>query len=286
VEEKNNPSEVEPMRLTLIGQSVALFWFGIGMSALPVHGDDVYLKTGQSFEGVIVISRNVEQIRIRLPFGELGLSSNVVDRIVLEKSDLEVFLERRRALVDSNGAAEEWLQLALWADGRGLEHGYREAALTAAARDPFLDGVGPHLRSFGYALDRKAGLWMPYSKLRSKARVVKAPPVQRGEMPPEPDSSSRRQEELLDRVEELMIEARLARLEEQSERQAAATTPLASHAVGVYPLLLWSFPSSRSAPPPTDRNPSVGTRRTPDPMKEALLRRHPGSVIPLSALVK
>ena len=119
------------MRRSRIGQAAVLSLLYSGALGLAAHADDVYLKNGRSFEGVIVTSNSKEQIRIRLAFGELGLSSNLVDRIVLNESGLERFLRRRRALVEKSASAEEWLDLALWANGSGLDHGYREAVLVS-----------------------------------------------------------------------------------------------------------------------------------------------------------
>ena len=147
------------------------------------------------------------------------------------------------------------------------------------------------MRAFGYALDRKAGLWVPYSRLRPRPRKA-APVGRRAEPPPQPDHLSRRAEEQLDRVAELMIEARLLRLEQQTEPRQANAAPLFVPSGGRYPIVAWNgwmfsgVPSS-SPPPPRDPNPRAPiTYRPVDPMAQALLRRQPGSVIPVSTLAR
>ncbi|MDH3254365.1 MAG: hypothetical protein OEM62_05175, partial [Acidobacteriota bacterium] len=169
------------------------------------RADDVYMKNGRVFEGVIVTALDDEQIRIRLAFGELALAANLVARVVDSESDLERYLDRRRQLVESSASAGEWLELAKWARNRDLDHGFREAALTAAAQDPTMDELAPYLRSLGYVLDKAAGLWVPYSNLESKSARS---PVRS----PEPQSAATPQstEEHLSRAVELLAAAQLA----------------------------------------------------------------------------
>ena len=103
---------------------------------------------------------------------------------------------------------------------------------------------------------------------------------------------SRRVDEQLDRVAELMIEARLLRLEQETELRPVSPAPLFVPTVGLYPIVLWNgwtfsgVPSS-SPPPSRDPNPRAPiTYRPVDPMAQALLRRQPGSLIPISTLAR
>jgi hypothetical protein len=255
--------------------------------------DDVVLVNGRIFEGVIVTARDERQIRLRLPFGELALPSSLVAQVVESDSPLATFLERRRELTARGAAAEEWLELAQWAELRDLDYGYREVIQLVAKREPGLPGLAPHMRSLGFVLDEDGAAWV------RPAPVTRAPAIQVASGPPpsEPSDPSRGGEvesERLTRAVELMAAAQLARetrelRESETSRQAQL---LAVQPVVVSPYILWTgwtFPvvHSAEAPPPADPNPAFPVVRRPvDPMARALLRRQPGSLIPLGSLVR
>jgi hypothetical protein len=255
----------------------------------PVHSDDVFLRNGRSFEGVIITSRDDSTIRIRLGFGELGLPMSLVERVELGESALSRYLERRAALVAAQASAREWLELALWARSNELQHGYREAAVTAAEMDPILEGLAPHLRRLGYELDEEATIWVPYKP------VPPAPPAETRIASPSygeaaGSAADTETEESLSRAVELLAAAQLERERRQPFQTPVQTVAYPTVAYPVYPYVLWHgwrFPDvpSSEPPPPRDPNPSAPVVRRPrNPVARALLRRQPGSVIPLSAL--
>lgn len=130
------------------------------------HADDVYLKNGRSFAGVIA-QVSGSKVRIQLPYGEMTLPLDHVLRIEKIDSVLQEYLARKAALEPAGDRpvgelARAWLDLGLWARANGLDHGLREAALMAARLDPQLDGLAPVLRSFGYVFDQDLGSWIPY----------------------------------------------------------------------------------------------------------------------------
>jgi len=130
---------------------------------VPVSGraDTVYLANGRSFEGVLA-EETESQVHIRMPGGELKIAKSQVARVEKADSSYALYLERKQALRQGASAAD-WLALSRWAQGHGLPHGAREAALKAAEDEPRLAGLGPILRGFGYAFDEELERWIPYA---------------------------------------------------------------------------------------------------------------------------
>jgi len=132
--------------------------------AVPVFADNVYLVNGGKFEGVIAETIG-SQVRIQMQGGILSLPKAQVLRVDQGDTVLTEYLHRKEALKKSPTArAADWLELARWARLKGLEQAGREAALTAAALDPGLEGLGPVLRIYGYVLDEQLGRWVTYSE--------------------------------------------------------------------------------------------------------------------------
>jgi hypothetical protein len=255
----------------------------------PAHSDDVFLRNGRSFEGVIITARDDSTIRIRLGFGELGLPMSMVERVELGESALARYLERRAALLASQASAREWLELALWARSVELQHGYREAALTVAEMEPLLEGLAPHMRRLGYELDEEAAMWVPYRPAPpprpAETRMATAPSGEAAR-----SVTDSKTEENLSRAVELLAAAQLERERRQPFQPPVQTVAYPTVAYPVYPYVLWQgwrFPDvpSSEPPPPRDPNPSAPVVRRPrNPVARALLRRQPGSLIPLNAL--
>src|SRR5215218_2492533 len=130
-----------------------LLLFLLPLFAVPALADDVYLVNGRKFEGVIAETVDA-QVRIQMQGGTLSLPSSQVLRVEQGDSSFAEYLRRKEALKKNPSArAADWLELARWAQVKQLDQATREAALTAAALDPKLDGLGPILRPYGYVLD-------------------------------------------------------------------------------------------------------------------------------------
>lgn len=137
---------------------------GFLLTGGAVSADDVYLKNGRKFEGVIAETTDT-QVKIRMQGGVVSLPKSQVLRVEAKDSDLSGYLKRKDALRrNPDAGARDWLELARWAKAQGLEGGAREAALTAAALDPKLEGVGEILRTYRYSFDEKAGHWISYEE--------------------------------------------------------------------------------------------------------------------------
>ena len=61
---------------------------------------------------------------------------------------------------------------ARWAQAKSLQQAARESALSAAALDPGLTGLGPILRGFGYVLDDQVGGWVPHAESMQRRGFV------------------------------------------------------------------------------------------------------------------
>jgi len=139
--------------------------------ALPALADDVHLTNGNTFEGVIA-TLDGDQVRIRLPHGEIALPASRVLRIDKHDSALEQYLARERALFSTDAGAAEWLELARWARSHDLGHSARESALRAARLNPRLEGLAEVLGDFGYLYDEEVGRWLSYDESMERRGYV------------------------------------------------------------------------------------------------------------------
>jgi hypothetical protein len=129
-----------------------------------LSADDVYLKNGRVFKDVETVVGE-GSVRILLPFGEMGISLAKVERIEQAESSHALFLERRAGLrVDDRATAGDWLDLARWARGRGLDHAAREAALTAARLDPREPGLATVMQGLDFAFSAELDRWVPFEE--------------------------------------------------------------------------------------------------------------------------
>lgn len=141
---------------------VTTLLLGVSLAGGAASADDVILKNGRKFEGVIAETTDT-QVRIRMQSGVVSLPKSQVLRVEAKDSDLSGYLRRKEALRRSPDArAGDWLELARWAKSQGLEQGAREAALAAAELDPGLDGVAALLRGYKYIFDEQLGRWISY----------------------------------------------------------------------------------------------------------------------------
>lgn len=268
------------------------------------RADDVYLTNGQVFEGVVT-RRDGDTVRIRMSHGEMGLPVSWIDRIEKADSALAGYLERRAALEPDAGAAE-WLELAVWARDRGLAEGAREAGLRAAALDPRLDGLAPILRAAGYTLDAESGRWLTEAQLMARRGYVrvgeewlpKTVVEERARLAraAQAETDRRAREERLERAITLLA---LSQLQERAEDAARpddyGPEVVGSYAgyapgVAVFGAPVVHRPRGHGSPGHHGRRPP---RREPPPIHppraeshrggyEALAGRQPGSIIPMA----
>jgi|GEM_PF-1717653 len=135
--------------------------------------DTVYLTNGRTFEGVIA-DETETSVKIQMPGGSLSLPRSHVLRVEKSASDFAEYLKRKTVLQRSGAGADEWLKLARWAKGQGLEQGAREASLAAGDLDPRLPGLAPLLRSYDYVLDAQLDRWIPYADSMRRRGLVQA----------------------------------------------------------------------------------------------------------------
>jgi hypothetical protein len=133
----------------------------------PLLADDVYLKNGRSFEGVVAEVGD-SQVRVHMPGGVISLPRSAVDHVQKADSSFAEYLRLKGEIErHENGAqgarrAEDWLELARWARRHNLQQGTREAALTAAQIDPRQPGLPALLRGFGLVYEESLDRWIPY----------------------------------------------------------------------------------------------------------------------------
>jgi hypothetical protein len=274
----------------------------LALLAGPGQADDVFLANGQVFEDVVA-RRDGGVVRIRMAHGEVGIPASWVERIEPSETVLAEYL-RRRAALEPDAGARDWLELALWARARGLAEGAREAGLRAAVLDPRLEGLAPVLGAAGLVFDEAAGDWVSEAQLMARrgyqrlggewvgAEIV----AERRRLAEEARWAAERQarDERLDRVITLLALAQLQEAREE-HRQPVAVYPgpypvggasLLGAPVAVFPGVFHPRPPLRHPAP--DR--TGGGRPPVHPPAanhggftyDALAGRQPGSIIPLA----
>jgi hypothetical protein len=187
------------------------------------RADDVRLRNGKTFEGVIAVERGAV-VEVRIPGGTISLPKTSVREIVHSASPYGEYLERAGAL-RAGGSARGWLDLARWARNQELDGAAREAALAAAELDPKLDGLAPFLRGLGYELDESEGRWLPLPEVMRRQGMVLADGrwMTRGEADElyrraADEARERRRQREVDRLERATAEVRLAAAEIELSR--------------------------------------------------------------------
>jgi len=256
------------------------------LALLPVAAlaDDVYLKNGRSFKGVVAETSD-SQVQIRLPGGMLSLPSSNVLKVEKSDSSFAEFLRREEA-VKHGGQATDWLELARWAKSQGLTQGYREAVLGAADMNPRLEGLAPHMRSLGFVLADDLDRWIPYEDSMRRKGLVKADGewISRQELA---QRTKAREEEARDRRTARLTqdarEAELSLAQLQLYRETMrATAPATSDSVVFLPTFGgFFFPPVVSVHPshPSNKPPHRGSRDGGDRTRDGSLRQ-PGSLFP------
>jgi len=136
-----------------------------------LRADDVRLANGKTFEGVIVAERD-GALDLQMPGGTISISKSSVREIVPSGSPYAEYLSRVAELRRAHAGAERWLELARWASSHDMNTAAREAALEAAALDPWFADLQPVMRSLGYELDAASQQWLPFDEaMRSRGLV-------------------------------------------------------------------------------------------------------------------
>ena len=142
-----------------------------GLSLCSVVGaDDVHLHNGNVFEEVVAHDRG-DHVVLELGSGELKLPKSRILRIERALTAAQEHAQRRDALLASDAAAAEWLELARWARTRGLAEEALETSLRVAAAAPELVGLAALLRPLGYVLDEEAG-WITVAEQKRRQGFV------------------------------------------------------------------------------------------------------------------
>lgn len=244
---------------------------GALLAVAPLSADDVHLINGNTFENVIA-TVDGDEVRIRLPHGEIALPVNRVQRIDKADSSLAEYLARERGLLLSEAGAAEWLELARWAHRHDLDHGARESALRAARRNPRLEGLGDLLGAYGYVYAEELGRWLTYEESMERRGYVywEGGWVPRGDL----EERLRRLEEEVQRrrtrqaeaTAQLALEAAIeARIQAEVAREVASTTVRHPGLVSGIPAVVGSFflPVHHRVPKPPHgvQRPRQGTRQ-------------------------
>jgi hypothetical protein len=146
----------------------------LAASAIDLAADDVYLVNGRSFKGVVA-ETSATQVHIQIAGGMVSIPASQVARVDKADSSLGEYLARKGELArKTEVTADDWLALARWARGKGLDHGTREAALRAAELDPRLEGLAPLLRGLGFVYDEQIDRYVSYDDFMVRRGFVRS----------------------------------------------------------------------------------------------------------------
>lgn len=140
---------------------------------LPIAAgaDSVYLKNGESFEGVEAVVSE-DQVRIDLAIGSLRLPMSKVERIEEGGSTLGEYRTREARLGREPADAQGWLELAIWARAHDFQQGAAKAAFLAARLDPELQALDPVMAGLDFVYDEAAREWVPYGEAMRRQGLV------------------------------------------------------------------------------------------------------------------
>jgi len=260
------------------------------LTSAPALADTVYLTNGRSFEGVLA-EVSGSKVNIRMQGGVLSLPLSQVSRIENSDSSLAQYLVRRDALTRSavpTGAG--WLELAVWAQAKGMAQASREAALTAARIDPHLPGLSDLMRQHGYVLDESLGNWILYGESMRRKGFVQSNGewVARAELEAAERARDAEREQMAARRMEAQRAAREDRLAELTALALAREVRRADPppAMSYYPsvIIVPGFvPAPIPVPVPQDPGGTPAPRPRPrdeDLNLRSTFTRVPGSLIP------
>jgi hypothetical protein len=231
----------EPELLIVAGALWAL------LAPSPVAADDVHLTNGNTFEDVIA-TVDGDEVRIRLPHGEIALPVSRVQRIVKADTALQEYLDRERALCSAQADAAQWLELARWARAHGLDHSARESALRAARLDPRLEGLEDVLGPYGYLYSEELHRWLTYDESMERRGYVyyQGGWVRRADLEDRlrrlEEEQQRRRAERAEATAQLALEAAIeARVQAEVAREVARSTVQYPGLIYGYPAVVGSF---------------------------------------------
>ena len=145
----------------------------LGSSLLPAAllAEDVYLKNGRVFRGVIAaVDGGV--VRIEMPGGTLSFPMSTVLRIEASDAAYRAYQSKRDALAGTTAPAGDWLELARWAKSQGLEPAAREAGLEAGRINPAALGVRAFLAELGVVYDETSGSFLSFEESMARQGLV------------------------------------------------------------------------------------------------------------------
>jgi len=267
------------------------------LAPLAASADSVYLKNGQSFEGVEATVSG-DHVRIELPIGSMRLALAQVERIDESDSTLGEYRSREARLRREGAGAAAWLELALWARAAAFDRGVEKAALVAARLDPQVAGLDPVMAGLGYVFEESAREWVPYADAMRRQGLVE----DRGEwITPEEmrarssagtnvaDESLSRTDDHLDKALDIIAEA--VRKPEAPHNTTVIVQPAFGGGFGFSP----GFTPGAFIAPAVLHDPGIGSvlpfslsgtfftgdaKVTRDTTWDQMTRRQPGSFIP------
>lgn len=101
--------------------------------ALPLHGDEIFLKNGRVLSGTVVEQTDVKVV-IDLPAGRMSLPWSMIESVEAGTSEVSAYQERASALAAED--ADGWLELAFWARDERLDTKSTEAFEQVLSIDP------------------------------------------------------------------------------------------------------------------------------------------------------
>jgi len=150
---------------------LALFLLGLSLLPAALFAEDVYLKNGRVFRGVIATVQD-GAVRIEMPGGTLSFPITTVSHIEASDAVYREYQGKRDALERSSAKAADWLELARWAKAHGLEPAAREAALAAGRIDPATPGVRAFLGELGFVFDEASGGFLALEESMARRGLV------------------------------------------------------------------------------------------------------------------
>jgi hypothetical protein len=149
----------------------ALLALAVTLLPAALAAEDVYLKNGRVFRGVIA-AQDGDVVRIEMPGGTLSVPASTVLRIESSTAVYREYQTRRDALVAASAKASDWLELARWAKAQGLDAAAREAALVAGRIDAGTPGVRAFLAEVGYVYDEASGGFLALEESMARKGMV------------------------------------------------------------------------------------------------------------------
>ncbi|MEM7052010.1 MAG: hypothetical protein AAF604_20245 [Acidobacteriota bacterium] len=237
----------------------------------PLFADDVHLTNGRVFEDVVA-HRSGDQVTIEMSCGgEITLAAARIERIERARATFEDYRERERTLrLQRDATAQDWLDLAYWAEENEFPNGYRESLLRASRFDANLPGLAPLLRELGLVQDPKTSEWISQDTFNRRqglvqydGRWVSAEERYRQVRQAEERAVDARRERILKRLTEIEIERQI--VETARRQRPAPPTTVAVVAAPAFPVFVapgYYYSPPGPTPPPSTAPPAAETPTT------------------------